>query len=145
MKPYIFYISIFLLNSCVTYSNELLEFESSNAVVIGGNKTNIKLIPTDSKKKKNVIVKIFHKNNYLDNKRITNEKYKQILKIYEQISIKDSSKTMWLDPPTLEIKYKNGNFHKDFFYIGIPKKGEKFREITDLILESANLKINDIN
>ncbi|MDN9006637.1 hypothetical protein Q0P47_13735, partial [Staphylococcus aureus] len=91
-----------------------------NAVIIGGNKTKITLLPTTSKRKRNVVVKIFYKNENLDNKRITSEKYQKITQLYLQLSEKDTTKTLWLDPPSLKIQFKKDNFRKDFFYIGIP-------------------------
>jgi len=104
----------------------------------------LNIIPKKSNANKKVIVKIYRKNEYFDNKKISAEKYSQILNLYAQISEKDSSKTVWVDPPTLEIKYRKENYQKDFYYIGIPKNNEKFRELLDLILESAKLDINEI-
>ncbi|UOE39145.1 hypothetical protein [Chryseobacterium oryzae] len=135
-----FLVFICILSSCKTHQTEFLEFESSNAVIIGENKTNITLVPRNKK----VIVKIFRKNEYFDNKKISKEKYQQILSIYNQIFEKDSSKSLWLDPPILKIKYQKDNFKKDFYYIGVPKKDEKFHELLNMILKSAKLEIRDI-
>ena len=146
MKQILFIFSFFIIAvSCQNVQNEFLEFESSNPIIIGGNKTNIKLIPTNSRRNKNVAVKIFHRNEQLNNKRITSEKYQQILDLYQKLSKKDTSKTLWLDAPTLKIKYKKGEFEKDFYYQGIPDENEDFRKVTDLILESAKLEMNDID
>ncbi len=120
--------------SCKTQSNEYLEFSTGNAMIIGG-KTNIKLIPTNKKRAKNITVKIFYRNENLDNRKISENEYNQIVDLYKQITIKDTAKNEGIDPPYFKIEYRKNNYTKDFYYIGIPKKGEKFREITELIFK----------
>ena len=137
-------VSVFLV-SCKTQTTEYLEFESSNAVLIGGNKTLIKLIPTTKKTLKNVNVIIFCRGNSFDNKRISKEKYDLIVDLFKKISINDSSKTIWIDAPTIKIKYRNKDFIKEFYYERTPKKDKTFYKITELILKSANLNVQNID
>ncbi len=143
-KNLLFLLSVMFIISCKTQNNEYLEFETGNAMIIGG-KTSIKLIPTNKKRAKNVTVKIFYQNENLDSRKISENEYKQIVDLYKQISIKDTAKTEWIDPPYFKIEYRKNKFKKDFYYIGIPKKGEKFREITELIFKSANLNMNKLH
>lgn len=131
--------------SCKTHTAEYLEFESSNAIIIGANKTSIKLIQTTKKSVKNVDVEIRYKENALDNRRISKEKYNLIVDLFKKISIVDTSKISWIDAPTIEIKYKNKDFTKDFYYQGMPKKDEPFYKVTELILKAANLEGQKIN
>ena len=141
----IFLTIIFLFfYSCSTQKNEYLEFETSNAMVIGG-KTNIRLVPTYRNNKKNVKVKIFRHNEYLDTRKITTEKYTVILNLFSQISEKDTAKAIWIDPPSIEINFKKKDSIKRFYYIGIPQKHEKLYELTNLILGTTKLKIQDID
>ena len=134
-----------ILNSCKIQTKEFLKFESSNSAIIGGNKTNIKLIPKNSKIKNSVNVEIFSKNEYWDNRKITIERYNHILNLYNKLSEKDTAKTVSIDAPTLKVNYTKDNYNKEFYFEGIPKKGETFYDIIILILESAKLKITDIH
>lgn len=131
--------------SCKTQTAEYLEFESSNAIIIGANKTSIKLIPTTKNSVKNVNVKIFYKGNSLDNRRISKEKYDLIVDLFKKISIVDTLKISWIDAPTIKIKYKNKDFTKDFYHQRMPKKDEPFYKVTELILKAANLEGQKIN
>ena len=70
--------------SCKTQTTEYLEFESSNAVLIGGNKTLIRLIPMTKKTLKNVNVIIFCRGTSFDNKRISKEKYDFIVNVFKK-------------------------------------------------------------
>ncbi|MBB5334704.1 hypothetical protein [Chryseobacterium koreense] len=144
MKAILIIISFLIFYSCSTQKNEYLEFETSNAIVIGS-KTNITLIPTYRNSTKNVKVKIFRHNEYLDSRKITNEKYSEILGLFADISEKDTAKTTWIDAPSIEINFKKGDSIKKFYYNGIPQEDEKLYELTRLILETAKLKIQDID
>ncbi len=143
-KNLLFLLLIVSVISCKTQNNEYLKFETGNAMIIGG-KTSITLIPTNKKRAKNVIVKIFYANENLDNRKISKNEYNQIVDLYKQISIKDTAKIEGIDPPYFRIEYRRNEFKKDFYYTGIPKKGEKFREITALIFKSANLNMNKLH
>ncbi|MEC5395303.1 hypothetical protein [Bergeyella sp. RCAD1439] len=141
----VFLTIIFLFfSSCSIQKNEYLEFETSNAIVIGS-KTNIRLVPTYRKYKKNVKVEIFRHNEYLDSRKITTEKYNEILNLFSQISEKDSTKINWIDSPSIKINFKKKDSLRRFYYIGIPQKEEKLYELTNLILGTAKLKIQDID
>ncbi|WP_226065470.1 hypothetical protein [Kaistella polysaccharea] len=138
-KNLLFLLLIVLVISCKTQSNEYLKFETGNAMIIGG-ETSITLIPTNKKRAKNETVKIFYANKKLDNRKISKNEYNQIVDLYKQISIKDTAKMEGIDPPYFNIEYRRNEFKKDFCYTGNPKKGEKFRKITELIFESAKLQ-----
>lgn len=135
---------LILLTSCSVQNKESLEFESYNAALIGGKKTTIKFISTDSKRKRNVIVNVTHRNEPFYVRRITSATFKEILGVYENISIQDTAKVVWIDPPTLKVKYTSQGTQKDFVYYGIPTKDEKFFKLGELILEAADLNFKDL-
>lgn len=101
----------------------------------------IKMFP----KKEKVVVKIFRNKEIEESRVISKEKYQQILDLYSKISIKDTSKVVSLDAPSIDIKYQKCDDKKNFYYEGIPRKGETFREIVDMILEIAKMEIKDID
>lgn len=138
----LFILILILVTSCSVQNKESLEFESYNAALIGGKKTTIKFISTDSKR--NVIVNVTHRNEPFYVRRITSATFKEILGVYENISIQDTAKVVWIDPPTLKVKYTSQGTQKDFVYYGIPTKDEKFFKLGELILEAADLNFKDL-
>jgi hypothetical protein len=124
-----------------------------NAVVIGGDKLTITLIPTHKKRKRPVIVKIFRKGEYFDNKRISYERYQQISDIIltiKQEELELQKKQNYLigivDGGSNSLYFKTDSTEKKFYTYGISKDyHRKFYEATELILKAAKLKIRDIN
>lgn len=145
MKKFSLFILIpVLIISCSVQNKESLEFESYNAAFIDGKRTTIKFISTDSKRKRNVIVNVSHRNEPSYIRRINSATFKEILGVYENISIQDTAKVVWIDPPTLKVKYTSKGNQKDFVYYGIPAKDEKFFKLSELILEAADLNFKDL-
>lgn len=80
MRSFLLICFVVVLNSCTTanINSEFIQFNHMNAVVIGGDKLTITLIPTDRNRKRSVIVKTFRKGQYFDNRRISYQQYQQI-------------------------------------------------------------------
>jgi len=156
MKSFLLIIcSLVLLASCTVknVNSEFIQFNHMNAVVIGGDKLTITLIPTYKKRTRPVIVKIFRRGEYFDNKRISYEQYQQIsdiiLKIKQEeleLPKKQNYLIGILDGGSNSIYFKKDNTEKKFYTHGISKEYHgKFYEVTELILKAANLEIKNIN
>lgn len=133
-------IVLILLSSCKTQPREYFAFETYKSHIIGSN-VDIKMFP----KKEKIVVKIFRNKEIEESRVISKEKYQQILDLYSKISIKDTSKVVSLDATSINIKYQKGDDKKNFYYTGIPRKGETFREVVEMILEIAKMEIKDID
>ena len=154
MRSFILICFVIFLNSCATNINsEFIQFDHMNAVVIGGDKLTITLIPTNKNRKRPVIVKIFRKGEYFDNKRISNKQYEQISDIIlnikqEELELpkKENSFVGILDGGSNSIYFKKGNAEKKVYTYGMSKEYHgKFYEATELILKTAKLEIKDVN
>lgn len=113
--------------------------------MIIGSETSIKLIPTYRSSQKNVKVEIFRRSKYFSSGKIATEKYSEILNLFSQLSEKDSAKIIQIDPPSFEINFKKGDSIRKMYYLGMPQKNEKWYDLTRLILETAKLKMEDLD
>ncbi|MCW3160912.1 hypothetical protein [Chryseobacterium oryctis] len=149
-------ISLLVLLTSCTIKNvnpEFIEFNHMNAVVIGGDKLVVTLIPTHKKKKRPVIVKIFRKGEFFDKKRISYEQYQQvsgiILSIKQgelEVPQKQNYLVGILDGGNNSITLKKDTLEKKLNIYGISKDYHgKFYEATELILKAANLEIKDVD
>ncbi len=154
MKSFLLICLVILLNSCVSNINsEFIQFDHMNALVIGGDKPTITLIPTDKNRKRSVIVKTFRKGQYFDNRRLSYQQYQQISDIIvsikqEELELrkKENYNVGILDGGSNSIYFKKGNAEKKVYTSGISKEYHgKFYEATELILKTAKLEIKDVN
>jgi hypothetical protein len=139
MKSFLLICLVIFLNSCASNINsEFIQFNHMNAVIIGGDKLTITLIPTHKNRKRTVIVKIFSKGEYFDNKRISYQQYQQISDIIlsikqEELELpkKQNSFIGILDGGSNSIYFKKGNAEKKVYTYGMSKEYHgKFYEAT---------------
>jgi len=154
MKSFLLICLVILLNSCASnIKSEFIRFDHMNAVMIGGDKLTITLIPTGKNRKRSVLVKTFRKGQYFDNRRISYQQYQQISDIIvsikqEELALpkKENYNIGILDGGSNSIYFKKDNAEKKVYTYGMSKEHhEKFYEATELILKTAKLEIKDVN
>jgi len=131
-----------------------IEFESSNAIIIGS-KINIIIKPIKNNKRAKAKIKVEYKDNSFS-KRISQKEYlnicNSILNIKDKIytNTKDSLKTRCIDGASTEIVVFKNNTKKKYFLDCISPEDKiddernRFWYAAKLILETVRMKIEDL-
>lgn len=159
MKNILFILLSLLLFSCKSYrkAEEYIELRSRNSIVFTRNKIypKIKLIPTNSKKKKNVIVVRSTLGYDLTRRKITYEEYLKIKKLVLSIQQDDlernridengKRKVNIIDGSSLTIKMVTKENSKELILHGLSKKHDgDFYTLVEFIVKSAKLEMIDV-
>lgn len=132
---------------------EYIQLKHENVMVVKGDKLIITLIPTMSKRKKSVIVKILRNNEQYDNRRLTYTEYEKIFELIVKTNQKElelpknQNYTVGvLDGGSNSITLKKDSVEKKLYTHGISKEyHEKFYKVAEIILKAAKMEIRDIN